>query len=71
MVGGLSIRPGRARAATWSPPLAGEYRAVIYLFLSGGHDSFNLLAPCRGPSATHEDAYAEYAASRGSLALAR
>ncbi|MCW1923010.1 DUF1501 domain-containing protein [Luteolibacter arcticus] len=60
---------GVARAAV--PPDAGEYRAVVCLFLSGGNDSFNLLVPHSGPSATHEDAYAEFAESRGALALAK
>jgi uncharacterized protein (DUF1501 family) len=51
------------------PPAADEYRAVVCLFLAGGNDSFNLLIPHGGPSGTNEDAYAEYADSRGSLAL--
>ena len=53
------------------PPAANEHRAVVCLFLSGGNDSFNLLVPHGGPSATHEDAHAEYAGSRGTLALAK
>ena len=42
-----------------------DYRALVCLFLYGGHDSFNLLVP-RG-AAEHAD----YAAIRGDLALAR
>jgi uncharacterized protein (DUF1501 family) len=57
--------------ANAAPPAAGEYRAVVCLFLSGGNDSFNLLAPHSGPSSTHADSYAEYASSRGNLALAK
>ncbi|RYD45062.1 MAG: DUF1501 domain-containing protein, partial [Verrucomicrobiaceae bacterium] len=51
------------------PPVATEYRAVVCLFLAGGNDSFNLLVPHTGASDTHDDAYAEYAESRGALAL--
>ncbi len=55
--------------ANVAPPAPGEYRALVCLFLSGGNDSFNLLSPYSGPSPTHADARAEYAASRGNLAL--
>ena len=41
-----------------------EYRAVVCLFLNGGNDSFNMLAP-RG----NDGGYAEYAAVRQDLAL--
>ena len=43
-------------------PGAGEYRALVCLFLNGGNDSFNMLVP-RGA------AYPMYAAVRGDLAL--
>jgi uncharacterized protein (DUF1501 family) len=39
------------------------YKALVCLFLNGGNDSYNMLAP-RG------SAYAEYAAIRGNIALA-
>jgi len=55
--------------ANAAPPAPGEYRALVCLFLSGGNDSFNLLSPFSGPSATHADSRAEYATSRGNLAL--
>jgi len=42
---------------------AGDYRALVCLFFSGGADSFNMLVP-RGPSE-----YAEYKAVRGGVAL--
>ncbi|HEY1120279.1 MAG TPA: DUF1501 domain-containing protein [Haloferula sp.] len=51
------------------PPAATEYRAIVCLFLAGGNDSFNLLVPHSGASDMHDDAYAEYAESRGALAL--
>lgn len=40
------------------------YRAIVCLFLNGGNDSFNMLAP-RG----HDGGYAEYSAIRQDLAL--
>lgn len=55
--------------ANAAPPAQGEYRAIVCLFLSGGNDSFNMLSPYSGPSATSADARAEYAAARGNLAL--
>ena len=41
-----------------------EYRAIVCIFLNGGNDSFNMLAP-RG----NDGGYAEYAAVRQDLAL--
>jgi uncharacterized protein (DUF1501 family) len=41
-----------------------DYRAIVCLFLNGGNDSFNMLAP-RG----NDGGYAEYAAIRQDLAL--
>lgn len=40
-----------------------DYRAVVCVFLSGGNDSFNMLAPYSG------DARADYEAARGEIAL--
>ena len=57
--------------ANASAPGAGEYRALVCLFQSGGNDSFNLLAPYSGASSTNASAFAEYTASRGNLALAQ
>ncbi len=55
--------------ANAAPPVAGEYRAIVCLFLAGGNDSFNLLSPYSGPSATHANSRTEYEQSRGNLAL--
>lgn len=44
-------------------PGPSEYRALVCVFLNGGNDSFNMLAPRAGT------AYAEYAAIRQDLAL--
>ena len=49
--------------AAVTAPAAGEYRALVCLFLSGGNDSFNMLVP-RDPAA-----YATYQTSRSNLAL--
>lgn len=62
----LRLAGSIANAAT---PAANEYRAIVCLFLSGGNDSYNMLAPYSGASATAADAYAEYQTSRGNLAL--
>ena len=45
------------------------YRALVCLFAGGGNDTFNVISPYGGPSSTAADSYAEYAASRGVLAL--
>lgn len=58
----LSLRLAQDVAAV-TVPAAGEYRALVCLFLSGGNDSFNMLVP-RSASA-----YATYQASRSNLAL--
>ncbi len=55
--------------ANAAPPAAGEYRALVCLFQSGGNDSFNVLTPYSGASATNTSAFAEYQASRGNLKL--
>lgn len=44
-------------------PALGEYRALVCLFLNGGNDSFNMLAPYSG------QAYTDYANIRQDLAL--
>ena len=56
----LRLAGGLAAATT---PAAGEYRALVCVFLAGGNDSFNMLVP-REPSA-----YAQYTAARADLAL--
>ena len=44
---------------------AGDYRALVCILLAGGNDSYNMLVP------TGNAQYAEYAAIRSDLALAR
>ncbi|MDA7610032.1 DUF1501 domain-containing protein [bacterium] len=46
-------------------PVGDDYRALVCVFLSGGHDSFNMLVP-RGA-----DKYQEYAEIRRNLSLSR
>jgi uncharacterized protein (DUF1501 family) len=52
---------GRAAADSLNP--GDDYRALVCLFLNGGNDSFNMLAPRSG------SAYDEYKTSRQALAL--
>ena len=58
----LNLQLAGGVAAQGMPP-AGEYRALVCLFLSGGNDSYNTLVPWDG------GAYTEYAAARSGLAL--
>src|SRR6266550_2594357 len=64
----LNLRLAQDVAAV-TAPASGEYRALVCLFLAGGNDSFNMLAPFSGPSSTAADSYAEYSTSRSNLAL--
>ena len=58
----LSPRLAGSLAAADAPD-DDDYRALVCVFLAGGNDSFNMLAPADGPG------HAEYAAARGSVAL--
>ncbi len=51
------------RVAADSPSIGKDYRALVCLYLGGGIDSFNMLAPRSGP------AHDEYKASRTAVAL--
>ena len=44
-------------------PAEGDYKALVCLFLAGGNDSYNMLAP------VDDDGYAQYATAREGLAL--
>jgi uncharacterized protein (DUF1501 family) len=60
----LQLRLAGSVAAAEGPEAGEEdYRALVCLFLAGGNDSFNMLAPAAG------DAHAQYLASRGAVAL--
>ena len=59
----LNLRLSQGIASA-SVPAAGEYRALVCLFLAGGNDSFNMLIP------REASAYAQYTATRADLALA-
>lgn len=56
----LRLAEGVAQA---SAPAAGEYRALVCIFLAGGNDSFNMLVP------RDTTGYATYQSSRSNLAL--
>lgn len=61
---GALFGPGLVRAAKPASASAGDdYRALVCVFLNGGHDAFNALAPSSGPNR------APYVAARGALAL--
>ncbi|MCE9612073.1 MAG: DUF1501 domain-containing protein [Chthoniobacter sp.] len=64
----LNLRLAGSVAAV-TAPTAGQYRALVCIFQSGGNDSFNMLTPYSGASATAASAFAEYTASRSDLAL--
>jgi uncharacterized protein (DUF1501 family) len=51
------------RVAAADMPEAGDYKALVCVFLSGGNDSFNMIAPGSG------DGYQEYISSRGNVGL--
>lgn len=61
----LSLAGAMAAAATGaaSAQTAGDYKALVCVFLAGGNDGHNLLVPLQ------PQAYAEYARIRGALAL--
>lgn len=63
------LRPARGAPVPSTRP----YKAVIQLLLSGGWDSFNVLAPevCHGKNAAGETLDEQYRAIRGGLALSR
>eukprot|EP00934_Nitzschia_sp_Nitz4_P004476 Nitzschia sp. Nitz4//scaffold371_size14297//6040//11866//NITZ4_008941-RA/size14297-augustus-gene-0.3-mRNA-1//-1//CDS//3329549584//4466//frame0 len=62
---GLTDRTGNEREATIaSKPSNGDYKAVVFVMLKGGMDSYNVLVP--GPSCSLND---QYTAVRGSLAF--
>lgn len=64
----LNLRVAGSLAAVTAPS-AGEYRALVCIFQSGGNDSYNMLTPYSGASSTAANAYTEYATSRSNLAL--
>ncbi len=53
------------RAAVSSDPSSPPYRALVCLFLDGGNDSYNMVAPLE------PDEFKRYAAARGDLAIDR
>ncbi len=58
----LSLRMTSSAAAAEIPE-GDDYKALVCIFLAGGNDSFNMLAP------RQSDAYAQYALTRDNIAL--
>lgn len=61
---GLYALRDLALMSSYAAPGAGNYRALVCVFLYGGNDAFNLLVP------TTPSRYAEYQAARQNLAIA-
>jgi len=60
------------RTALPETPSAGRpYRAIVYLFLNGGADTFNLLVPKGGCDSALDDLVVQYATIRGVNALSQ
>ncbi len=62
-VGACTFAPSQLRASGSLP--TGEYKALVVIMLKGGNDAHNMLLPLAGSTA-----YADYAATRGNLAVA-
>ena len=62
-LGGFSLLSGMRSAAAASQ--AGDYRALVCLYLHGGNDSFNMVVPRSGR------AYERYRRTRGNLSVAK
>ncbi|MCB0665082.1 MAG: DUF1501 domain-containing protein [Saprospiraceae bacterium] len=61
----ISLKALNAATASSGFGGADDYKALVCILLSGGHDSFNMLVP------TSTSEYAEYSESRSNLALDR
>ena len=59
----LNLRMTGSLAAASDSPVGDDYKALVCVFLAGGNDSFNMLAPVDATG------YAEYEAARGGVAL--
>ncbi len=64
------VRPsGSPRSIPGSPqPKGVPYKAIVYLMLAGGADSFNMLVP---HTCASKDMYSEYTKVRGAIALSK
>jgi cullin-associated NEDD8-dissociated protein 1 len=63
----LSNKVRKAASSATKSTAPRPYKAIVYLWMGGGHDSFNMLVPydgCKG-----KDLYKEYSDIRGNLAL--
>jgi len=69
---GISKKTGNPRLeATKADPTGKPYKAVVYLMLSGGFDSYNMLVPesCSGTNAAGQTVREQYDQERGVLAF--
>ena len=70
---GLTSKTGFARSEPTLPTPTGKpYKAVVYVMLSGGYDSYNMLVPdtCSGVNAAGTNIRDQYDSERGVLAFA-
>jgi hypothetical protein len=70
----IAGRSGLARGSTEREPSTSAeaqepYKAVVYLFLQGGADSYNILVPHSSCEKVKKDMYAEYKTVRTNVAL--
>jgi uncharacterized protein (DUF1501 family) len=61
----INLKAFAAAAADNSSLNGGNYKALVFIMLNGGNDSFNMLVP------SSDAEYAEYATTRSNLALTR
>lgn len=66
---GASVKDGGDGAGSGGTSTS-SYKAIVYVFLQGGADSFNLLVPLDG-CGSHGDVFARYRAVRGAVAHER
>jgi hypothetical protein len=69
---GLSYKTGESRPPpSKTEPTDEPYKAVVFVMLSGGMDSYNVLVPesCSGTNAAGQSVYDQYVEQRGVLAL--
>ena len=69
---GLSHKTGQNRVEPTNPaPTSEPYKAVVYVMLSGGYDSYNMLVPqdCNGTNAAGQNVRDQYDEQRGVMAF--
>jgi uncharacterized protein (DUF1501 family)/uncharacterized protein (DUF1800 family) len=64
-------RSGTRKEMELKPPSESRYKAIVFVMLDGGMDSWNILMPHSDCEASGKDLYAEYASVRRELAIAQ